>query len=72
MDKMDERIQALLAIIDGQFSAIRNDWSDPRGNCRIGWEAVSHMRELLGLTGRQYRCVEGRTVDQFLADMEGE
>lgn len=33
--------------IDGLFTAIRNDWTDPRSECRAGWAAVEELRGLL-------------------------
>ena len=66
---MDERIPKLITIINRLFSSIRNDWSDPRWECRNGWEACAHLRELLGVHDPSpYRAREGRTVDDFIKD----
>jgi len=67
----DVRCEKLLMIISNLFSAIRGDWSDPRYECRLGWEAVSHLRGLLEIPEEKpYRYEEGRTADQFIERME--
>ena len=43
----DQRIEKLIDMIKYRFDNIRGDWSDPRYDCRMGWEAVAHLQELL-------------------------
>ena len=70
---MDERIPNLITIIERLFSSIKSDWSDPRWECRNGWEGCSHLRALLGVHDPEpYRYREGRTVDQFIEDHKPE
>lgn len=45
----------LIGYIDYLFTRLRSDWSDNRGWCRSGWEAVSRLRGLMGIDHNLYR-----------------
>jgi len=40
-----EKLEAALRRCDELFSDIRNDWSDPRSECREGWSVVKEALE---------------------------
>ena len=61
-----EKTRHLLNIVRAMFDSIRGDWSDPRWECREGWEAVAHLREHVFDEPLGYRHVEGRTLEQFI------
>jgi len=63
-----EKIEKLLGIVSGLATDIRNDWSDPRWECREIWEGVSHLREQLLGADPTYRHVKDRTVDKYIED----
>ena len=67
-DIKDEVVCELLNIIDKLFGDIRGDWSDPRWECREGYEAVAHLKEYCFGDAVGYRHEEGRTLDKFLED----
>jgi hypothetical protein len=46
-EELLEMIVAEFEECDAQFSAIRNDWSDPRHECRAGWAASERGRKLV-------------------------
>lgn len=46
----EELLEMLLAEFEEcaeQFSRIRNDWSDPRDECRAGWASIERGKALL-------------------------
>lgn len=43
--KLSKRI---VNIIYSLFTLIRNDWSDPRHECRTGWEAIENLNAIMG------------------------
>jgi len=40
-----ERLEAALRCCGELFSDIRNDWSDPRSECREGWRVIEEALE---------------------------
>ena len=40
-----EKLEAALRRCDELFSDIRNDWSDPRSECREGWSVIKEALE---------------------------
>ena len=40
-----EKLEAALRRCDELFSDIRNDWSDPRSECREGWRVIEEALE---------------------------
>ncbi len=53
MDK-EQKIELLINYINYLFDRLRGDWSDNRGWCRSGWEAVSRLGELMGIDHKPY------------------
>jgi hypothetical protein len=43
--KRIEKLEAALRRCDELFSDIRNDWSDPRSECREGWSVIKKALE---------------------------
>ena len=46
-----DRAQYLVDYIGTLFTDIRGDWTDPRWECRSGWEACARLRGELKLAG---------------------
>jgi len=40
-----DKLEAALRRCDELFSDIRNDWSDPRSECREGWSVIKEALE---------------------------
>jgi len=65
---MDKK-ELLLNYISHLFSEIRGDWSDPRRECREGWEAIARLQELLGYSPRPgYRHHQTAETDEQYFD----
>ncbi len=63
----------LLTWINKLFQRIRGDWSDPRWECRQGWEAVNRLELLLGITDKEgYRNNATQTEDEYYAFVKKE